>query len=83
MVLIGRIRALHNLHQLMQSRILDTGRGNSVGNLGGMYKLKDTKILGFPLWMYLNLSVIMVVFAVRDRMLTNMIGKRGEIRDII
>lgn len=39
-----------------------------------MEKLKGTKILGFPLWMFLILNVIMIFFASKDWMLTNMIG---------
>lgn len=39
-----------------------------------MEKLKGTKILGFPLWMFLILNVIMIFLASKDWMLTNMIG---------
>jgi len=37
-------------------------------------KLKETKILGFPLWMYLIFSILMMVMAANDWMLTNMVG---------
>lgn len=39
-----------------------------------MNKLKETKILGFPLWMYLILSALMLLMAANDWMLTNMVG---------
>lgn len=39
-----------------------------------MNKLKETKILGFPLWMYLIFSILMMVMAANDWMLTNMVG---------
>lgn len=39
-----------------------------------MEKLKGTKILGFPLWMFLILNVIMIFLASKDWMLTNMVG---------
>lgn len=39
-----------------------------------MRKLKETKILGFPLWMYLILSALMLLMAANDWMLTNMVG---------
>ncbi|MCD8120795.1 MAG: 2-hydroxycarboxylate transporter family protein [Clostridiales bacterium] len=39
-----------------------------------MNKLKETKILGFPLWMFLVLNAIMIFLAINDWMLTDMIG---------
>lgn len=39
-----------------------------------MEKLKETKILGFPLWMFLVMSAVMLFLASKDWMLTNMIG---------
>ncbi|MDO4265604.1 MAG: 2-hydroxycarboxylate transporter family protein [Eubacteriales bacterium] len=39
-----------------------------------MGKLKETKVLGFPLWMFFILSVVMVFMAANDWMLTNMVG---------
>ena len=39
-----------------------------------MNTLKKEKILGFPIWMYLILVVVMMVFAKFDLMLTDMIG---------
>lgn len=39
-----------------------------------MNKLKETTILGFPLWMYLILSALMMVMAANDWMLSNMVG---------
>lgn len=39
-----------------------------------MEKLKDTKILGFPLWIFLVLNVVMIFLASRDWMLSNMVG---------
>ena len=45
-------------------------------DLGGftVNTLKETKILGFPLWMYLIFSVLMMVMAANDWMLSNMVG---------
>lgn len=39
-----------------------------------MKTLKETKILGFPLWMFLILAALMMVMAANDWMLTNMVG---------
>ncbi|PNV62784.1 Na+/citrate symporter [Clostridium sp. chh4-2] len=39
-----------------------------------MEKLKETKILGFPLWMFMILSAVMIFLASTDWMLTNMVG---------
>ncbi len=39
-----------------------------------MGNLKETKILGFPLWMFLILNVIMMFLAAQDWMLSNMVG---------
>lgn len=39
-----------------------------------MEKLKNTKILGFPLWMFLILNAFMIFLAAKDWMLTNMVG---------
>lgn len=39
-----------------------------------MGKLKETKVLGFPLWMTLVLNFVMVFLASRDWMLSNMVG---------
>ena len=39
-----------------------------------MKTLKETKILGFPLWMFLVLAVLMMIMAANDWMLTNMVG---------
>ncbi len=39
-----------------------------------MSTLKETKILGFPLWMFLILNVIMIFLAAQDWMLSNMVG---------
>ena len=39
-----------------------------------MKTLKETKILGFPLWMFLILAALMMVMAANDWMLTNMGG---------
>lgn len=39
-----------------------------------MEKLKETKILGFPLWMYVILSAVMIFLASMDWMLSNMVG---------
>ncbi len=39
-----------------------------------MDMLKKEKILGFPIWMYLILSVLMMIMAANDWMLTNMVG---------
>lgn len=42
-----------------------------------MNKLKETKILGFPLWMYIILSVLMIIMGATDWLLTNMVGALG------
>ena len=42
-----------------------------------MEKLKNTKVLGFPLWMFLVLNIIMIFLASKDWMLSNMIGALG------
>lgn len=39
-----------------------------------MDMLKKEKILGFPIWMYLILSILMMIMAANDWMLTNMVG---------
>ena len=39
-----------------------------------MNKLKETKLLGFPLWMFLILFVVMIFVAAKDIMLSNMVG---------
>lgn len=39
-----------------------------------MGKLKDTKVLGFPIWMMLILNLIMIFLAAKDWMLSNMVG---------
>lgn len=39
-----------------------------------MEKLKETKILGFPLWIFLILNAVMIFLASKDWMLTNMVG---------
>lgn len=39
-----------------------------------MSRFKETKILGFPLWMFLILSIIMIFLAAKDWMLSNMVG---------
>lgn len=39
-----------------------------------MSKMKETKILGFPLWMFLILSVVMMFVAAKDWMINNMVG---------
>lgn len=39
-----------------------------------MSKLKGTKILGFPLWMFLVLNCVMIFLAAKDWMLSNMVG---------
>ena len=39
-----------------------------------MNKMKETKILGFPLWMFLVLSVVMMFVAANDWMIGNMVG---------
>ena len=38
---------------------------------------KDTKILGFPVWMIAAMAVIMMVFGKTDTMITNMVGALG------
>ncbi len=37
-------------------------------------KIKEVKILGFPLWMFLILSAIMIFLAAQDWLLSNMVG---------
>lgn len=39
-----------------------------------MKALKETKILGFPLWMYGIMTILMVVMGANNWMLTNMVG---------
>lgn len=42
-----------------------------------MEALKKTKVLGFPLWMFIVLNVIMIFLASKDWMLSNMVGALG------